>query len=147
MSGTDLERDLRAMRGGGAFEEDPEVYDTRTRLESHYDSLGPHARRLMLELLGSYFAGCAAGVIVLAAAVLDVALREPSGVHSGADGPTLSAARDSKDAYWLRERRNGIVHYEGGKDGLMGDAGWELPEDADRALSVLADALETLAKR
>ena len=129
----------------------PVEREARVRLEGQAGSLGPHAGLLLGEALAAMDSGSYASVIVLAAAVLDVALREPGGAHSGADGPALSAARDGRDAYWLRERRNGIVHYEGGRGGLMGvsEKGGggmeELRLDAARALSVLADALDTLA--
>ena len=65
-----------------------------------------------------------------------------------ADGITQATARDSRDAAWLRQRRNGIVHYEGGRGGLMGEeeSGKDsvLMKDAVRAISILADALDTL---
>ena len=114
------------------------------RLERQLGALGPHAGRLLREALAATRSGNHATVIVLAAAVLDVALREPAGAHAAADGPVLAAARDSRDAFWLRERRNGIVHYEGGRGGLMGEADDALGDDADRALAVLAEALEAL---
>lgn len=115
-----------------------------TRLEGYIPDLGPHAGRLMGEMLAARRAGLDATVIVLAVAVLDVALREPSGYPAGADGIDLAAARDSRDAFWLRERRNGIVHFEGGRGGLMGDEDALLKRDATRAVEVLAEALDLL---
>ena len=117
------------------------------RLERQLAVLGPHAGLLLREALAAARAGSHASVVILAAAVLDVALREPAGAHAGADGPALAAARDSREAFWLRERRNGIVHYEGGRGGLMGDGDNALEEDAGRALEVLAGALEGIAGR
>lgn len=114
------------------------------RLERQRADLGPHAGLLLEEALAAQRAGQHASVIILAAAVLDVALREPAGFHAGADGITLAAARDSREAFWLRDRRNGIVHYEGGRGGLMGEGGGALRHDAERALKTLADALEML---
>ena len=64
-----------------------------------------------------------------------------------ADGIDLAAARDNPESYWLRERRNGIVHYEGGRGGLMGEADDPLNADAVRAAEALADALEMLIRR
>ena len=118
--------------------------DVTTKLEGYIPDLGPHAGRLMGEMLAARRAGLDASVIMLAVAVLDVALREPSGYPAGADGVDLAAARDSRDAFWLRERRNGIVHFEGGRGGLMGDDDALLKRDADRAVQVLADALDLL---
>ncbi|XDZ66448.1 hypothetical protein AB8880_03375 [Alphaproteobacteria bacterium LSUCC0684] len=117
---------------------------TITRLEGYIPDLGPHAGRLMGEMLAAQRAGLDATVIILAVAVLDVALREPSGYPAGADGIDLAAARDSRDAFWLRERRNGIVHFEGGRGGLMGDEEAALKLDAIRAMKVLAEALDLL---
>jgi len=117
---------------------------TISRLEAFIPDLGPHAGRLMGEMLAARRHGLDASVIILAAAVLDVALREPAGYPAGADGIDLAAARDSRDAFWLRERRNGIVHFEGGRGGLMGDDDAELKRDAGRALTVLAEAIDLL---
>ena len=115
-------------------------------LKAEIDHLGPHANRLGQELLSAATAGQSATVIILAAAVLDVALREPSGPPGTADGMSMAEARDGREAFWLRERRNGIVHYEGGRGGLMGaaDDNAILAQDAKRALDALTEALVTL---
>ena len=121
------------------------------KLERYGSSLGPHAGLLMAELRQAATAmpSASASVIILAAAIMDVMLREPSGTPAAADGVDISEARDSRDAFWLRERRNGIVHYEGGRGGLMGglmenDDAVILEKDAVRAIDTLADALEIL---
>ena len=115
-------------------------------LKAEIDHLGPHANRLGQELLVAAAEGLSTTVIVLAAAVLDVALREPSGPAGTADGMSMAEARDGREAFWLRERRNGIVHYEGGRGGLMGadDDNVILAKDARRALDALTEALVTL---
>jgi hypothetical protein len=115
-------------------------------LKAEIDHLGPHANRLGQELLVAAAEGLSTTVIVLAAAVLDVALREPSGPAGTADGMSMAEARDGREAFWLRERRNGIVHYEGGRGGLMGadDDNLILAKDARRALDALTEALVTL---
>ena len=114
-------------------------------LKAEIDHLGPHANRLGQELLVAAAEGLSTTVIVLAAAVLDVALREPSGPAGTADGMSMAEARDGREAFWLRERRNGIVHYEGGRGGLMGadDDNVILAKDARRALDALTEALVT----
>ena len=116
------------------------------RLSHQLDDLGPHAARLLAELLAAVDARQHATVIILAAAVLDVVLREPAGPAGYADGIDLAAARDNAESYWLRERRNGIVHYEGGRGGLMGEADDPLAGDATRAALALADALEMIIR-
>jgi hypothetical protein len=116
----------------------------QARLRDARLSLGPHGGLLAEEMLMAAEAGMHASVIILAAAVLDVVLREVSGRPSAAAGVDLAAARDSRDAFWLRERRNGIVHYEGGKGGLMAGRDDTLAVDAVRAVKVLNDALDLL---
>lgn len=118
------------------------------KLDQYSSSLGPHAGLLLSELRQAATAipSAPASVIILAAAIMDVMLREPSGHPAHADGVDISEARDSRDAFWLRERRNGIVHYEGGRGGLMGEGDSAILEkDALRAIDTLADALEILA--
>lgn len=114
------------------------------RLAGQMGFLGPHARLLLGEAIVAMKAQQYASVIILAAAVFDVALREGD---IRADGVTIASVRDSRDAFWLRDRRNGIVHYEGGKGGLMGETGASdiLRVDAVRACAILAEALEGIA--
>ena len=108
--------------------------------------LGTHAARLCDELIHAAQTRQHASVIILAAAVLDVALREPTGPAGDADGAAIAEARDTREAYWLRDRRNGIVHFEGGRGGFMGQADDAaiLAEDADRAIAALIEALAIL---
>ena len=117
-----------------------------SRLARQQAALGPHAGRLLSELLTAIETRQHATVIILAAAVLDVVLREPAGPAAEADGIDIAAARDNSESYWLRERRNGLVHYEGGRGGMMGEADDPLPVDADRAAHALADALDMLIR-
>ena len=115
------------------------------RLDAAQHHLGPHAKVLVIEMLSAARAGLHATVIIQASAVLDVMLREPSGRPAEADGVDLAAARDSRDAFWLRQRRNGLVHYEGGQGGMMGDdADISLARDADRALKTVIEAIDLL---
>ena len=119
------------------------------RLAAIQRHLGPHAALLLDETLMAARAGLHATVILQSCAILDVVLREPTGKPAMADGMDLAAARDSRDAFWLRERRNGIVHYEGGRGGLMAepvssDDQSALSRDADRALKILIEAIDLL---
>ena len=117
------------------------------RLAAIKRHLGPHAALLLDEMLIAAQAGLHATVIVQSCAILDVILREPAGKPASADGIDLAVARDSRDAFWLRERRNGIVHYEGGRGGLMAESDADraiLSRDADRALHILIDAIDLL---
>ncbi len=118
------------------------------KLDKYTPYLGPHAGLLLGELRAAATAlpAAPASIIILAAAIMDVMLREPGGHPAAADGMDIADARDSRDAFWLRERRNGIVHYEGGRGGLMGEGDNTLLEqDAARAIDTLADALEILS--
>ena len=112
-------------------------------LTAEAKTLGTHAARLCDELIHAAQTRQHASVIILAAAVLDVALREPTGPAGEADGVAIAEARDSREAYWLRDRRNGIIHFEGGRGGFMGQADDAdiLAEDADRAIAALTEAL------
>ena len=119
---------------------------TLRHLTAEAKTLGTHAARLCDELIHAAQTRQHASVIILAAAVLDVALREPTGPAGYADGAAIAEARDSREAYWLRDRRNGIVHFEGGRGGFMGQADDAaiLAEDADRAIAALTEALAIL---
>lgn len=120
------------------------LWDASRKLDQYETTLGPHARQLLVELQQSAAPPPSpASIIILAAAIIDVVLREPAGAPARADGLAINKARDSKEAYWLRERRNGIVHYEGGKGGLMGDD-TILKKDAIRAIEILAKTLAEL---
>ena len=104
----------------------------------------PSFYSVSLNLLQQAMPAASATVIILAAAIMDVMFREPSGYPASADGVDIAEARDSRDAFWLRERRNGIVHYEGGRGGMMGADQALLEKDAVRAIDTLADALDIL---
>jgi hypothetical protein len=116
------------------------------KLDRYASALGPHARLLFDEMraAATTHPPAPATVIILAAAVMDVMLREPSGLPAAADGIDLAEARDNRETFWLRERRNGIVHYEGGRGGLMGEDTDVLEKDALRAIDTLASALDIL---
>ncbi len=106
--------------------------------------LGSHGDLLLGELLIAADRKLYATVIILAAAVLDVMLREPTGSITHARPMDIAAVRDSRDVFWLRGRRNGIVHYESGRGGLMGDGDAVLMADASRALAIVTQAIEDL---
>ena len=110
--------------------------------------VGPHARLLLKEALAAMQGGNYASVIILAAAVLDVTMHEPSGEVAMADEFDKRSGRLGKDAVWLKNRRNGLVHYEGGQSGLMGekDASEVLKADALRALKIVESELKRLSK-
>ena len=119
---------------------------TLRHLTAEAKTLGTHAALLCDELIHAAQTRQHATVIILAAAVLDVTLREPTGPAGDADGAAIAEARDSREAYWLRDRRNGIVHFEGGRGGFMGQADDAaiLAEDADRAIAALTETLAIL---
>jgi hypothetical protein len=116
------------------------------KLDRYASALGPHARLLFDEMrsAATIHPAAPATVIILAAAVIDVMLREPTGRPAAADGIDIAEARDRSESFWLRERRNGIVHYEGGRGGLMGEDEDVLEKDAMRAIDALAAALDIL---
>ena len=117
-----------------------------TSLETLLDALGPHAKKLGDELMAAKQTNQHATIIILAAAILDIALNEPSGAPAKADTITQTTTRNTRQAHWLRKRRNNILHYEGGRGGFMNakDDAEILKKDAARALDVLAETLNTL---
>ena len=117
-----------------------------TSLETLLDTLGPHAKKLGDELMAAKQTNQHATIIILAAAILDIALNEPSGAPAKADTITQTTTRNTRQAHWLRQRRNNILHYEGGRGGFMDakDDKEILKKDAARALDALAEALTTL---
>ena len=120
-----------------------------TSLEALLDALGPHAKKLGDELMAAKQTNQHATIIILAAAILDIALNEPSGEAAQADAITQTTARNTRQAHWLRKRRNNILHYEGGRGGFMDakDDTEILKKDAARALDVLTEALEILIQK
>ena len=117
-----------------------------TSLETLLDTLGPHAKKLGDELMAAKQTNQHATIIILSAAILDIALNEPSGAPAKADDFAKSVAYKNRQSHWLRIRRNGIVHYAGGQGGFMNakDDTEILKKDAARALDALTKALTIL---
>ena len=91
-------------------------------------------------------AGLPLAVVALAAVIIDVVQHEDAGPAGYLDGAAFSFAGNKAALYWLRGRRNAILHYEQPTDGLMGEAGsggW-LVADAERAICTLLDYLTEL---
>ncbi len=108
--------------------------------------LGPHARAVLTDLRGAAMAGLPLAVIVLAAAFVDIIQHEDAGPAGYLDGAAFSFAGNKTDLGWLRGRRNAILHHEGPRDGLMGeaDANLWLGADAARAITAILAMLDDL---
>ncbi len=108
--------------------------------------LGPHAQALWRDLCGAAMAGLPLAVVVLAAALIDVAQHEEAGPAGYLDGAAFTFAGNKAALGWLRGRRNAFLHHAQLTDGLMdevGSGGW-LVADAERAIGTLLDYLSDL---
>ena len=128
-------------------------YD-KTRLE-----LGPHAQRLLSEVIAAAKADLWVSVIILSATLVDVAMAEAGQYASvsfdqdedEADelfGLSYLSAGERRRLDALRARRNALVHYEGPTSGLSGagDDAAALAAAADQALVAVLPVLENLER-
>ena len=115
---------------------------------SSYDDvdLGPHAKALWGDLRGSAEAGLPLGVIVLAAALVDVVHNEKAGPAGYLDKAVFTFAGNKASLAWLRNKRNIILHHDRLADGLMGEVEGKcwLLKDAERAITTVVDFLVDL---
>ncbi len=110
------------------------------------DDFGPHALVVADELQKAARAGLPATCIVLAQTLVDVIANEQAGPAGFLDGMAFAFAGNKAALFWLRGRRNFLLHHEGPSEGLMGEtpaADW-LMRDAERAITTLLDYLEGL---
>ncbi len=122
--------------------------------------LGPHGSLLLAEMQRAAAAGLPLSVLVLAAALADVALQElpdmppdmPDNLSGDApDGPDrlgtgYLSADEVRELDWLRRRRNQILHHDKaeGQHPFALDTS-QLDRDAGRAARALAPLLDWLA--
>ena len=109
-------------------------------------NIGPHAKLIFKELISSIKNENWATVIILSATFLDVLNHEIDGVKIEIDGLTLNSTFSSRSIYWLRTRRNSIVHHEGPTEGMMGGK-FEMEElklDAKKSVQILEKLIKGL---
>ena len=107
---------------------------------------GPHANQLYRELLKAFESSSWASVIILSSTILDIIVHEDSEFNSKIDGLSKNKIFSSKNLYWLRNRRNSIVHYEGVTDGLLGGISdlRILEEDAKKSINILLSLIDNI---
>jgi hypothetical protein len=117
--------------------------------------LGPHGQLLLEEARRAAAAGLPLSVVVLAAALADVAVQEQAGFADNPDtagepdrlGTGFLSADEVRELDWLRRRRNQILHYDSTDTTrpFAFDTG-QLEGDARRAAHAIAPLLDWLAE-
>lgn len=117
--------------------------------------LGPHGRLLLDEMRSAAAAGLPVSLVVLAAALANVAVHEtgdmpayPLGQTGQPDrlGTGFLSADETRALDWLRRRRNQILHHDSPDDArpFVPDPA-QLEADARRAAHAIAPLLDWLA--
>ena len=123
-----------------------------SNIEKYYfdliKKLGPHASRILKELLNSIKNESYLTIIILSATLFDVIKNENSEVIKNLNGIEINKVFSSRDAIWLRHRRNQIIHHEGATDGLLGSKTDinTLSLDANKSIKILSDLLYFILK-
>ena len=123
-----------------------------SNIEKYYfdliKDLGPHASRILKELLNSIKNENYLTIIILSATLFDIIKHENSEVIKNLSGIEINTVFSSRDAMWLRQRRNQIIHHEGATDGLLGSKTDinTLSLDANKSIKILSDLLYFILK-
>jgi hypothetical protein len=123
-----------------------------SNIEKYYfdliKKLGPHGSRILKELLNSIKNESYLTIIILSATLFDVIKNENSEVIKNLSGIEINKVFSSRDAIWLRHRRNQIIHHEGATDGLLGSKTDinTLSLDANKSIKILSDLLYFILK-
>ena len=123
-----------------------------SNIEKYYfdliKKLGPHASQILKELLNSIKNENYLTIIILSATLFDVIKNENSEVIKNLSGIEINTVFSSRDAMWLRQRRNQIIHHEGATDGLLGSKTDinTLSLDANKSIKILSDLLYFILK-
>ena len=86
--------------------------------------------------------------IILSATLIDVIKNENSRIFQNLNGVEINTAFSSREANWLRQRRNEVIHHEGPTDGLLGndDDYKKLSEDAKKSIEIISNLLNMIIK-
>ena len=106
----------------------------KINLENYVIYLNPHAKILLLEYQIDLKNKLWATSIILSLTIIDNILSDESNLDF-IDGLELNRLKNLKDLYWLRMKRNQILHYEGPVEGFWGNYKSDiiLREDAIRS--------------
>ena len=112
------------------------------------NNLGPHAVQILKELTNSIKYENYLTIVILSATLFDVIKNENSEAIRSLSGIEINSVFSSREAMWLRQRRNEIIHHEGATDGLLGSRSdiTDLSLDAKKSIKILYDLLLLILK-
>ncbi len=116
--------------------------------EDFIKQLNPHARALFEEYKIAFEKKMWASVMILSLTLIDNILNDTDNLHY-VDGLDINHFKRSKDFYWLRIRRNQILHFEKPVEGFLGnkDSDKTLKLDAVRADKTLKECINILFRK
>ena len=100
--------------------------------------LNPQNRILLEEYKKAYENEMWVTSIILSLTIIDNILSDDDNLDY-VDGLDINHFKNSRDFHWLRSRRNKILHYEGPKEGFLGnkDSFYVLKKDGLRADKII----------
>ena len=112
------------------------------------NNLGPHSVQIFKELTNSIKYENYLTIIILSATLFDIIKNENSEAIKSLSGIEINSVFSSREAMWLRQRRNEIIHHEGATDGLLGSKSdiTDLSLDAKKSIKILYDLLLLILK-
>ena len=112
------------------------------------NNLGPHAVQILKELTNSIKYENYLTIIILSATLFDIIKNENSEAIKSLSGIEINSVFSSREAMWLRQRRNEIIHHEGATDGMLGSKSdiTDLSLDAKKSIKILYDLLLLILK-
>ena len=123
------------------------LYIVKNLLDLKY-RLGPHAFMIVKELIDAFKNDNPLTTIILSATLIDVIKNENSEVFQNLSGIQINTAFSSREANWLRQRRNEVIHHKGPTDGLLGndDDIKKLSNDANKSIKIISHLLNMIMK-
>ena len=123
------------------------LYIVKNLLDLKY-RLGPHAFMIVKELIDAFKNDNPLTTIILSATLIDVIKNENSEVFQNLSGIQINAVFSSREANWLRQRRNEVIHHKGPTDGLLGndDDYKKLSNDANKSIKIISNLLNMIMK-
>ena len=123
------------------------LYIVKNLLDLKY-RLGPHAFMIVKELIDAFKNDNPLTTIILSATLIDVIKNENSEVFQNLSGIQINTAFSSREANWLRQRRNEVIHHKGPTDGLLGndDDYKKLSDDANKSIKIISNVLNMIMK-
>ena len=89
-------------------------------VDNYFKYLNPQNRILLEEYKKSIQNQMWATTIILSLTIIDNILSDENNLDY-IDGLDINHFRNTRDFHWLRLRRNQILHYEGPKEGFLGN--------------------------